>query len=112
MEVSARDTAVSPSLDGRSHFIHLRDVEQPHRQQPGVMSKLRTRKAKEARPPLTLRPSPNIRELPHCTLLTLCLQPSLRTRHVSRGLLERWKHLALVPRLGRLLSQFWQHIVV
>ena len=91
---------VSPSMDGRSHFIHLRDLEQPHREQQSV-SKSRSRKEK-ARPPLTLRPSPNIRELPHCTLLTLCLQPSLRTRHVSRGLLDRWKHRALVARLARM----------
>ena len=99
MEVSARDGSVSPSMDGRSHFIHLRDLEQPHREQS--VSKPRTRKEKP-RPPLTLRPNPNIRELPHCTLLTLCLQPSLRARHVPRGLLDRWKHLVLVRRLARL----------
>ena len=85
MELSARD-GVSPSMDGHSDFINL-SVSKPRR---------------KPRPPLTLRPTPNIRELPHCTLLTLCLQPSLRTRHVLRGLLNRWKHQALVPRLARL----------
>ena len=85
MDLSARD-GVSPSMDGHSDFINL-SVSKPRR---------------KPRPPLTLRPTPNIRELPHCTLLTLCLQPSLRTRHVLRGLLNRWKHQALVPRLARM----------
>ena len=85
VDLSAR-YGVSPSMDGHSDFINL-SVSKPRR---------------KPRPPLTLRPTPNIRELPHCTLLTLCLQPSLRTRYVLRGLLNRWKHQALVPRLARL----------
>ena len=60
VDLSARD-GVSPSMDGHSDFINL-SVSKPRR---------------EPRLPLTLRPTPNIRELPHCTLLTLCLQPSL-----------------------------------
>ena len=60
---------------------------------------------------LSLQPDCKIRELPHCTLLTLCLQPSLRTRNLSRQLVEQWKRLRQWSRL-KWLCRFWPRLLL